>query len=258
MSPTEKAPTGLPDDHILVAIDYIVDEPFLTDVYDPRWANLTADGTLVYQRRDFNAILGTTVTKLDAAGLQEVWSAIIRSGVFMDGNLVLPGFPQKGAPATFFVFQVDDGTRSTRLTIANLGSEQVFTGEFPYGPPPIPAAEMTLRTAASQLMDDLRAIRGEVSWTPPALLMWWRTEVPGDWDATILPWPLPIDLASAGHPIDHAVWDRCVRLDGDEATAVARFAQTLPIEHLVELDGVRYGIIIRAIHPDEIDQVACP
>ena len=176
----------------------------------------------------------------------------------MDGNLVLPGFPQKGAPATFFVFQVDDGTRSTRLTIANLGSEQVFTGEFPYGPPPIPAAEMTLRTAASQLMDDLRAIRGEVSWTPPALLMWWRTEVPGDWDATILPWPLPIDLASAGHPIDHAVWDRCVRLDGDEATAVARFAQTLPIEHLVELDGVRYGIIIRAIHPDEIDQVACP
>jgi hypothetical protein len=258
MSPTEHAPTGLPDDHILFAIDYIVDEPFLTDVYDPRWASLTADGTLVFERRDVDAILGTTVTKLDAAGVEDAWSAIIRSGVFTDGNLVLPGFPQGDGPRTAFVFRVDDGKTSTRLTIESLGSEQVFTGEFPFGPPPIPDAEMTLRTAATKLTDDLRAMQGENAWTPPALLLWWRTELPADSDATILPWPLPIDLASAGHAIDHAVWDRCVRLDGDEAAAVARFAQTLPIDHLVELDGVRYGITVRAIHPDELDRVACP
>ena len=258
MSTTERAPTGLPDDHILFAIDYIVDDPVLTDVYDPRWASLTADGTLVYERRNVDAILGTTVTKLDAAALEEVWSAITNSGVFTDGNLVLPGFPQGGGPATAFVFRVDDGTRSTRLTIQSLGSEQIFSDTSVFGPPPIPDAEMTLRTAATKLTDDLRAMQGEDPWTPPALLLWWRTELPGDWDATILPWPLPVDLASAGHPIDHAVWDRCARLDGDEAAAVARFAQTLPIEHLVEVDGVRYGIIIRAIHPDELDQVACP
>ena len=258
MTTTETAPTGLPDDHILFAIDYIVDEPFLTDVYDPHWASLTADGTLVYERRDVDAILGTTVTKLDAAGLDEAWSAILRSGVYTDGHLVLPGFPQGGGPRTAFVFRVDDGRTSTRLTIESLGSEQMFTGDSLLGPPPIPDAEMTLRTAATKLTDDLRAMQGEDPWTPPALLLWWRTELPGDWDATILPWPLPVDLASAGHPIDHAVWDRCARLDGDEAAAVARFAQTLPIEHLVELDGVRYGIIIRAIHPDELDQVACP
>ena len=103
MRTTERAPTGLPDDHILFAIDYIVDEPFLTDVYDPHWASLTADGTLVYERRDVDAILGTTVTKLDAAGLDEAWSAILRSGVYTDGHLVLPGFPQGGAPRTAFV-----------------------------------------------------------------------------------------------------------------------------------------------------------
>jgi hypothetical protein len=255
---TEQAPAGLPDDHILLAIDYLVDDPVLTDVYDPRWASLTADGTLVYERRDVDAILGTTVTNLDAARLDEVWSAITGSGVFTDGHLVLPGFPQGGAPRTAFVFWVDDGRTSTRLTIESLGSEQMFTGESLLGPPPIPDAEMTLRTAATKLTDDLRALRGEDAWTPPALLLWWRTELPADWDATILPWPPPIDLAAAGHPIEHAVWDRCVRLDGDEAVAVARFAHTLPIDHLVELDGVRYGIIIRAIHPDALDEVACP
>jgi hypothetical protein len=82
--------------------------------------------------------------------------------------------------------------------------------------------------------------------------------VPGDWDATIVAWSLSVDLATAGNSIAHPVWDRCVRLDGSGAAAVARFAQTLPIDHLVELDGVRYAINIRAIHPDEINDVSCP
>jgi hypothetical protein len=254
---TERAPTGLPDDHVLLAIDYLVDEAVLTDVYDPRWASLTADGTLVLERENVEWILGATVTKLDAAGLERAWSAIDRSGVAIDGDLDLPGFPQWG-PATTDLFHVDDGTRSTRLSIASLGSEQVFAGDSPWGEPPIPAAEMALRTAATQLMNDLRAIAGENPWTPPALLLWWRHESPADWDATILPWTPPVDLASAGNRINHAVWERCVRLDDDDAAAVARFAHTLPIDHLVELDGVRYGIIIRAIHPYEIDQVRCP
>ncbi len=36
------------------------------------------------------------------------------------------------------------------------------------------------------------------------------------------------------------------------------FAHALPIDHLVELDGVRSAINVRPIHPDEIDEVACP
>ena len=91
-----------------------------------------------------------------------------------------------------------------------------------------------------------------------ALLLWWRTELPGDWNVRIVTWSLPIDLATAGHPIDHPVWDRCVRLDGSEAAAVARFAESLPIDHLVEHDGARFAINIRAIHPDELDEVECP
>jgi hypothetical protein len=251
--PSGHVPSGLPDDHILLAIDYIVDEPVLDGVYDPRWVNLTADGSLVHERRDVDATLGTTVTRLDSTALARTWTAIGQSGIATDGDLDLPGFMSEHGPHTAFVFRVDDGTRSTRLRIASLGSEGVYPND-----PPVPADELTLRAAATQLMNELRAIRGEDPWTPPALLLWWRTEVPGDWDATIVTWPMPIDLASAGHAIDHPVWDRCTRLDGPDAVAVARFAQTLPVEHLVELAGVRYALDIRAIHPDEIDKVACP
>ena len=127
------------------------------------------------------------------------------------------------------------------------------------GDPPVPAwREMAVRAAATRLMDEIRAMGGRDLWTPPALLMWWRTELPGDRKATIVGWSPPIDLATAGHAVEHPVWDRCVRLDGDEAASVARFANSLPIDHLVELGGVRYAIQIRAIHPDEIDKVACP
>jgi hypothetical protein len=253
MPANDGPPTGLADDHVLLAVDYIVDDPVTDGVYDPRWISLTADGSLAIERRDVDAILGATLTKLDATGLEQAWAAIIRSGVFADGDLALQGFPLAGAPPIADVFRVDDGQRSTRLTIAELGSELIYRHAAP-----VPDAEMALRAAATQLMADLRAMGGEDPWTPPALLLRWRTELPADWDATIVPWSPPIDLATAGRPLDHPVWDRCVRLDGSEAAAVARFANSLPIDHLVESDGVRYGIIVRAIHPDEIDRVACP
>jgi len=251
--PNERLPTGLSADHLLLAIDYIVEDPSLDGVYDPRWVALTADGRLVLERRDVDAILGTTVTKLDAAGLGRAWSAISQSGIFTDGNLRLPGFMETHGPMTADVFRVDDGQRSTRLRIASLGSEGVYADD-----PPVPAGEMAIRAAATRLMDDLRAMGGRDLWTPPALLMWWRTELPADWDATIVRWSQPIDLATAGHAIVHPVWDRCVRLDGDEAASVAHLANSLPIDHLVELGGVRYALQIRAIHPDEIDKVDCP
>jgi hypothetical protein len=252
-SPMETAPTGLADDHLLIAIDYVIDDPVFDGVYDPRGISLTADGRLLLVWRDRDAMFDTRVTRLDAAGLDRAWSAIIDSGVFIDGDLPLPGFPEAGGTATADVFQVDDGTRSTRLVIASLGSEGLT------GRPPIPAGEMALRTAATQLMVDLRGMGGGIEqWTPPALLLWWRPELPADTGSPIVPWSLPIDLASAGHPIEHPVWERCVRLEGGGAAAVAEFAGSLPIDHRVELDDVRYAIVVRAIHPEELSNVACP
>jgi hypothetical protein len=167
MEASDHAPTGLADDHILLAIEYIVHDPVLDGVYDPRTVSLTADGSLVHERRDVDATLGTTVTKLDAAGLDRAWAAIRRSGVFADGKLDLQGFMSEHGPHTSFDFRVDDGTRSTRLTIDSLGSEGVYPND-----PPVPAGEMALRAAATRLLDTFRALRGEDPWTPPALLLW--------------------------------------------------------------------------------------
>lgn len=246
-------PNGLPDDHVLLAIDYVVGNPVLDGAYDPRWVSLTADGVLVHQRWDVEAILGTTATTLDDAGLKRAWAAIARSGVFRDGNLPLPGFMEQHGPPDVHEFRVDDGATSTRLKIASLGSEGVYADD-----PPVPASELALRSAAARLMEELRSMAGHDRWVPPALLLWWRGELPADWNAAVVPWSVPIDLTSAGHAIDHPVWDRCLRLDGDAAAAVARVAHDLSIDHLVDQGGARFAINVRAIHPDEIDQVECP
>ena len=93
---------------------------------------------------------------------------------------------------------------------------------------------------------------------PPALLMWWRTELPADSNATIVE-AGPSRSTSrppAGHrapglgPLCPARWGR--------GRIRRAFRATLPIDHLVELDGIRYAINLRPIHPDELDAVACP
>jgi hypothetical protein len=247
-------PTGLDSSHVLLAIDYFVHHPALDGVYDPRLVTLTADGTLVLERRDVDAIIGATATKLDAAGLERAWSTIVSSGVFTDGLLDLPGFASQTVTTATNVFRVDDGTRSSLLTIDDLGSEQIYAGD-----PPIPAAEMRLRASATQLIEDLRSMGDREPWTPPALLVWWRPELPGDSNAEIIRWSTAtIDLEAAGHAIEHPLWERCVRLDGDEAAEVTRLARSLPIDHLVEQGGNRYGLVLRPIHEDEIDDVDCP
>jgi hypothetical protein len=247
-------PAGLDPSHILLAIDYFVHDSVLDGVYDPRLVTLTADGTLVLERRDVDAIMGATATKLDAAGLERAWSTIVRSGVFTDGLLDLPGFASQTVTTTTDVFRVDDGTRSSRLSIDDLGSEQIYAGD-----PPIPAAEMQLRASATQLIEDLRTMGDREPWTPPALLVWWRPELPADANAEIVRWrTATIDFEAAGHPVEHPVWSQCARLDGNQAAEVARLARSLPIDHLVEQEGGRYGLVLRPIHEDEIDDIDCP
>jgi hypothetical protein len=246
-------PTGLPADHVLFAADYIVHDPVLDGVYDPRSMTLTADGTFVLVRRDVDSTLASTATKLDAATLRRAWSAIASSGVFANGVLRLPGFESQTVTTATNVFRVDDGTRSTSLSIDDLGSETIFAGD-----PPIPSSERALRAAAEQLMDELRPLGDTTPWTPPALLLFWRGEVPGDANATLVPWTGSIDLADADSRIEHPVWEHCLRVDGGYARAVAGIARTLPIEHLVEQAGSRYAIDVRPIHADELDKVQCP
>lgn len=96
-------------------------------------------------------------------------------------------------------------------------------------------------------------------WTPPALLVWWRPDLPADANAEFVRWPAAtIDLEAAGQPVEHPSWNRCVRLDGDQAAELARLARALPADHLVEQGAGRYRLIVRPIHEDEIDDVDCP
>jgi hypothetical protein len=252
-TPPAPLPTGLPDDHVMFAADYIVHDPVLDGVYDPRLMTLTADGTLVLERRDVDSVMGATATRLDAARQRQAWSAITGSGVFADGVLRLPGFESHTVTTATNVFSVDDGTRSTSLTIDDLGSEEVFPGD-----PPITPSEKALRAAATLLMEELRSFGDMTPWTPPALLLFWRGEVPRDADATVVPWSAPIDLATAGTRLEHPAWERCLRVDGADAATIAGIAHSIPIEHLVEQDGTRYAIDIRPIHADELDEVECP
>jgi hypothetical protein len=252
MPAPDGTPSGLSPDHVLLAVDYLVHHPALEGVYDPRLVTLSADGTLVIERRDRDVVMGATRTLLDAGGFTAAWSSILRSGVFANGSLGLAGVPDH-AGRTDTSFRVDDGAQATRLVIQDLGSEQVYSAN-----PPISADEVARRAAASRLIDELRLLGSREPWTPPSLLLWWRSELPADWNATVVPWPLSVDLSTAGQPIDHPVWSRCARFDGADAAAVAAFARSVPIDHLVERDGKRHVISVRPIHEDEIGLVAGP
>ena len=227
--------------------------PSLDGVYDPRWVALTADGRLVLERRDVDAILGTTVTKLDADGLAGHGRRSAGLASSRMATCRLPGFMEDHPPITPDVFRVDDGKRSTRLRIASLGSEGVYLDD-----PPVPAGEMALRAARNPAHGRHARHGRPRPWTPPALLMWWRTELPGDRDATIVGWSQPIDLATAGRAIEHPVWDRCVRLDRPRAASVAHFANSVPIDAPRRTRWRPLRAPDPAIHPDEIDKVDCP
>ena len=246
-------PAGLDPDNMLLAVDYQVHAPVLDSVEDPRIVTLTADGMLVLARRDLDSTLGTTATPLGPTKLEVAWRAIAASGVAVDRVLDLPGFAARTVTTTTTQFRVNDGRRQTDLLVHNLGSEQAFLGD-----PPIAHEELRLRASATALLDSLHALGGDTPWIPPALLLWWREEVPADRNATVVPWQLPVDLEAAGRALGHAVWQRCARLDGSDAAAVAEVAHRLPIDHLVERGTKRFAINLRPIHGDEVRTVVCP
>jgi hypothetical protein len=252
-TPSLAAPGGLDPDRVLLAIDYLVHDPVVDGVYDPRIVTLTADGTLVLQRPDLDALMSASATKLDPAGLRRALGEISSSGVVADGDLDLPGFASQTVTTTTTRFRVDDGTRSSELSIFALGSELIYPGV-----PPISADEMTLRASATRLIEDLRSMGDLQPWTPPALLLWWRPARSGDTGPHVKLAPaVPMDLATAGRAVKHPVWDRCARLDGHRAEAVAALGRSLPIDGVVEQAGRRHALQFRPIHADESAAVSC-
>lgn len=236
-------PAGLDPDHVLVSIADPTSWPGLAEVEDGRLLTLTADGTLVARGTD-DARMAITTTRLDRDGLDRAWASVIASGAAVDAEYDLPGVFDR---STTFV-RVDDGSRATELSIYALGEDAI---EEPFSP-----EEQGRRTAAAGLISELRLLAGLEPWTPPALLLWWSPS--GDPAAPVVPWGASLDLATGGGPVDNPFYQRCVRLEGDQAAAVADMARRTASNVDVEQDGARYQFAVRPIYPDELDEVDCP
>jgi hypothetical protein len=220
------------------------------DTFDPRSVSLYADGTLVAPG-PAGTLLPTVGTTLDAHALDEAWALVVGNGLAIDRTLELPGLFDAGTTE----IRVHDGTRLTHLAVYALGADPV-DGERTFAPD-----EAGLRAAASHVLARLREMAGTEPWDPPAMLLWWGTydEAPsGAPPAHLVPWMAPLDLATGGAAVQNPLFDRCMRLDGDEAQAVAALVRTLSPDGVVEQAGTRYSVGVRPIYPDEVDAVACP
>ena len=242
------APDGLDPDHVLVSIEDLSGWPGFEGTYDPRVASLMADGTLITSDPARNALLTTTSATLDPSELDAAWASVVGRGLAIDRTLELPGLFDASTTA----IRTDDGTRSTTLSIYALGGGPT-EGTFP-------PEEDLLRRNAEAAIAELRSVAGAEPWTPPALLLWWNhyAEAPSGLQPRLVAWTPPVDLASAGAPVDTPVYERCARLEGDQAAAVADLARTLPGDVVVEQDGTRYSFVVRPIYPDELGEVDCP
>jgi hypothetical protein len=245
-------PPGLDPSHVLVRVDDAGGLPAFAAIEDPRVVTLYADGTLIVRLpAQTGSLVPTWATRLDAAGLDRAWTVATSGGLAVDRSLELPGL----FDASTTVLMVDDGTRSTRLSIYGLGAEGVLDGAGATLPPD----ELGLRRNATSVLAGLRATAGLQPYTPPAILLFWA---PFEAEATgapprVVPWTAPVDLAAAGVPIQTPIWRRCALLVGAEAAAVVAVARPLPIDIVVEQAGTRYVLAIRPILPDELGTIAC-
>jgi hypothetical protein len=247
-SPTPPtAPTGLDPDHVLIAIEDISDWPGSEGTYDPRLATLTADGTLVARDPSRNVILPLVSTRLQGSALDGAWASVVGRGLAVDASLESPGLYD----ATTTTVRVDDGTRETALAIYGLGND-VAEGK-------IPPDERALRFSASAAIRELQARATGESWTPSALLLWWSIseDAPSGAEPRVVEWTPPVDLAASGKVVRTPVFQRCARLEGEEAEAVAALASTIPGDVAVAQRGIRYAFTVRPIYPDEAG-VDCP
>ena len=232
---------------MLIAIEDVSDWPGSKDTSDPRLATLTADGTLVARDTSKNVILPLVSRRLEGPALDAAWASVAGRGLAVDASLESPGLYD----ATTTTVRVDDGIRATALSIYGLGNDVVEGKIVP--------DERALRFGASAAIRDLKAMAGGESWTPPALLLWWNVagDAPSGAQPRVVDWTPRVDLATAGTAVHTPVFERCVRLEGDDAAAVAALASTIPGDVAVEQDGARYVFSVRPIYPDEAG-VDCP
>ncbi len=253
-SPAPTAPEGLDPDHRLVMIEEISGWPGIEGTFDPRVVTLYADGRVVTSDPARNSILTTTAATLSPRDLDRVWAMVAATRVAQDRSLELPGLYD--AETTWI--RVDDGTRATTLSIYALGAEG-GVGE-PDGASMLPDDEIALRRNTVSLRTLLRESAGQAPYTPPALLLWWAPfdAAPSGIEPRVVPWTPPLDLATAGAPVDNPVYARCALVEGAAAAAVAELTRTIPHDVAVEQGGSRYQVAVRPIYPDEVGSVACP
>ena len=81
---------------------------------------------------------------------------------------------------------------------------------------------------------------------------------PSGIEPRVVAWTPPVDLATAGAPVDNPVYARCALVEGSAAAAVAELTRTIPVDVAVEQAGSRYQVAVRPVYPDEVGSVACP
>jgi hypothetical protein len=244
-------PAGLDPGHALLVIDELGGPTVVMDTFDPRSVTLYADGTLIASDPGRNLMLSTVSTTLGPDALGEAWATVVGSGLAVDRLLELPGIADAGTTRV----TIDDGTTVTRLQVYGLGLDSVN------GEPTFPPAEAALRANTSRAVGLLRGTAGKEPYVPPALLLWWgaHEEAPSGMQPRLAAWTAPVDLATAGVGTRNVpLYGRCVRLDGEAASAVAALVNTLSPQTIVEQAGIRYAIAVRPIYPDEGAAVTCP
>lgn len=250
-SPTPPAvPAGLDPGHALVVVEELGGPTFIMDTFDPRTVTLYADGTLIASDPGRNLMLSTVSTTLAPDALAEAWGTVVGSGLATNRLLELPGLFDAGTTQV----TVDDGSAITRLQVYALGLDPV-EGQATFTP-----GDAALRANATRAINLLRGMAGREPYAPPALLLWSGRyeEAPSGLQPRLAAWTAPVDLLTAGVATPrNPIYARCVRLEGDDAAAVAALVSTLSPETIVEQAGTRYAIAVRPIYPDEGAAVTC-
>jgi hypothetical protein len=244
-------PAGLDPGHVLVVAEELGGPTFIMNTFDPRSVTLYADGTVIASNPARNLMLATVSTRLGPESLGEAWAKVVGGGLAVDRTLRLPGVFDAGTTQ----LTVDDGMSVTRLAIDAIGMDPI-DGE----PTPRPD-EAALRANAREAIGMLRELAGLQAYTPPALLLWWGRyeEAPSGIRPKLAAWTAPVDLSTAGVPTPaNPIYERCLRLDGADASAVGAVAGTLAPDMIVEQAGARYAVAVRPIYPDEGARVRCP
>jgi hypothetical protein len=245
------APTGLPADHLLLAVEEFAGMPPWAAIDMPRRITLLSGGTLIIQEPLTHRLVPSIKqTPLDRAALDRVWAGALDAGLAKDARLEVPGL----FDAETTLVHLDNGQRTTLLSIYGLGIEGDGPGD---AGPAIPAAEVALRRRVRSYLAVLRRLVADEPFWPPAIALWVGSAGDGQAFPRVLPWTAALDLGTVGEAVVDTFWQRCVVLDGGAAREVLEIGLSLPLDAAVAQGAQQYRVGIRPIMPDEVGRVGC-